>query len=214
MGDYPHFDVGRLTYVAISGFRFPLVKNHMVMSTHRFSAFSGAALLLLLALAPAALAQTFDFTFTDGGVSATGSFDVTAGIVTDGSLTLTGAAVNGTFALAAPPTVRGLDGTDIIFDNQFSPTQNPTLDGGGLGFGMTEIDPAHYDYVLNLWGNSANNYSLFEAGKLPDGTGHVYQEYDGGTLSFSQVPEPSTYAVIIGAAALGFAAIRRRRMWA
>lgn len=182
------------------------------MNTRKFSVFSGAALLLLLAPAPAALAQSFDFTFTDGGVNATGSFDATAGIVTDGSLTLTGAAVNGTFTLAAPPTVRGLDGTDIIFDNQFSQSMNPALDSGGLGFGMTEIDSAHYDYVLNIWGNGPNNYSLFLAGQLPDGTGHVYQEYDGGTFSFTQVPEPSTYAAVVGAAALGFAAIRRRRM--
>jgi hypothetical protein len=169
----------------------------------------------LLAVAPVALAQTYDFAFTDlvHGVSATGMIDTTGGLATIGSITISGAALDGTFDLVQPqPTsVRGGDGTDIIFNNLVLSSGNPMLDSGGLGFAGGQRDISHFDYVVNLYGNGPGNYGLFEAGSLSDGTGHVYVGYDGGTLSLTAIPEPSTYAAILGLVSLGFAVVYRRK---
>jgi len=193
------------------------------MNVSKFSAFPCAALLVLLATAPVARAQSYDFTFTDGGVTlAQGSFDTnSSGLLTDGSFTLTAAAASygfllpaapGTFNLVSPPGMRANDGTDIIIDNVYSSSSDPTLTGDGLGFGnVFNSGTGHYNYLVNLYGNAPGNYGLFEAGQLPDGSNHVYTAVNGGLLNVTPVPEPSTYAAILGAACLGFAAIRRKR---
>lgn len=192
------------------------------MNAFRLSALSGAGLLVLLATVPIARAQSFDFIFTDGGVTlAQGSFDTNAsGLVTDGSLTLTASAASfgfvvpggpGTFNIESPTTIRANTGTDIIYDNMYSSMSNPTLTSGGLGFGNV-LNGSTYDYVVNLYGNSPGNYGIFEAGQLPDALNHVYNEVDGGSFNVTQVPEPSTYAAILGAICLGFAMFHRKRM--
>ena len=120
------------------------------------SAFSWAALLALLAPAPLALAQSFNFTFTDLGanVIASGSFTVSAGVVTTGNALVNGidGFLPGTFANVVPTTFRALDGSDMIIDNLFSGS-NPVFNGNGVGFGSGFIDATHYDYGLNIWGN-------------------------------------------------------------
>ncbi len=192
------------------------------MKTLGSSAFSKAALLALLLPAPLALAQSsYSFTFADGSanVVASGAFDVSAAnVVTAGSATVGGidGFLPGTFSLVSPTTVRALDGTDIIYNNLITPALNPVLDRGGLGFAngyySTGPNAGHYNYVLNIFGNSPSNYRLFEAGQLTSAptTGYVYNGING-TLNLTQIPEPSTYAAILGLATLGVALIRRRQ---
>ncbi len=196
------------------------------MNTHQCSLPLGAGLLVLLIMfVPAALAQTvtyYDFTFTDTSnslVSATGSFsfDTSDGLATVGSVTVSGPSgyLNGTLSLAALQnpvgqltTVRNVAGDDIIFDNLVYPNSNPVFDSvGGLGFvSSTDNNP---DYMVNIWGNSPGSYTLAEVGN--DGQGRVYVYGDAGTLTLTQIPEPSAYAAMLGLATLGLASLRRFR---
>lgn len=43
-----------------------------------------------------------------------------------------------------------------------------------------------------------------------NGTGFTFSE-SSGILTYSAIPEPSTYAALVGASALGLTAFRRRR---
>ena len=86
-------------------------------------------------LTTSAVATPYDLTGTFGGVSVVGSGDITSGLLTSGSITISGAAFNGTFDWAPPTSDRALDGTDIIFNNLISLSSTPMLDSGGLGFG-------------------------------------------------------------------------------
>lgn len=194
------------------------IETFFSMKTPGSSKCAKAALLALLLPAPLALAQTLNFTFTDNSsnVLAFGSLDVSGNVVTSGSATVNGidGFVPGTFNLVSPSPVRALDGTDIIFNNLITPSQNPTLDSGGLGFAEGYLSAGHYNYVLNLWGNSPDNYTLFEAGELTGGptpTGYVYKGVNG-TMNLASIPEPATYAAVLGFATLGVAAVRRRKL--
>jgi len=194
------------------------------MNASKLSAFPCAALLVLLATAPVARAQDFTFDF-NGGVSAVVEVDNLSGnVVTLGNITVTGAALNGTFGMAIlenfdPGTntwsVEPSGGSTIQFDNQIL-SGNPILSNWGLGFSSSSTgsnpstDPNPL-YALNVWGNGDGSYSLFEGGN----NHNLYAEYVGGALvSVSPIPEPSTFAAILGAACLGFAVIRRRRVLA
>jgi hypothetical protein len=165
---------------------------------------------LLLGFGVQAYGITYDFTFTGGGVVASGWFDAPTlgGVVTDGEVDVTGAALNGTFGWVQGPTVRAVDGTDIIFDNVFSPAADPALDGKGLGFANGYMSPGHYDGVVNIWGNSPGNYSLFEAG----GSVRAYNEYDGGTLRVTEraIPDGGITAAMLGMSMLGLGLVRRQ----
>jgi hypothetical protein len=179
---------------------------------------------IILAFGAQAYGTSYTFTFTDGGVSATGTFGVTGGTVTSGTITVTGAALDGTFGLdpitATPPattTVRALDGTDEIFDNQFFKGSDPVFDPNGLGFSSplttvgTPTTTGRANYVVNLWGNGPGNYSLFEAGQADSsGTGHVYNEYDGGTLAVSAVPDTGSTMMFFSIALAGIGWLRRK----
>jgi hypothetical protein len=61
------------------------------------------------------------------------------------------------------------------------------------------------------WGGgtdfTATDFSYINLGSGLTGT----FAFVGNQLEFSAVPEPSTYAAIIGVSALGFALVRRRR---
>jgi hypothetical protein len=193
------------------------------MITHKNKLVSLAALIGLLVSAPAAFAQVFNLSFTSGGVSAYGSVSLTAGVATAGSITITGAALNGVFALVPVPaitnsgpgveTISNPNGDFVTFDNLTSPSANPALNSNGLAFasgylGLDGSGRPEYESLINLWGNGPGSYSLFEGKKT--NTEQVYVTYNG-TADFQAIPEPSTYAAILGTAALGFVAMRRRR---
>jgi hypothetical protein len=207
----------------------------------KFSSIVGtAALLMLIASAPAAADTIYDFTFTSGGgMDATGTITVDgSGLAESGSIDVTGIPVEAspsTLITAAAPLLPGSgavenvenhNGDVVTYDNLVNFSDDPILDGNGLGFGSGQYGPTHYNTLIGLnggdvYGNlSPGLYTLFvgEAQLNPDGSvavpEYVYS-YDSGSLavtvdSSSSLPEPATYA-LFGVLAVGCLAIRRRR---
>ena len=193
-----------------------------------------AALIMLIASAPAAADTIYDFTFTSGGMDATGTISVNTitGMADSGSISVTGipleadpsmlVTASGLLLPASGVTVdSNHDGDDIIFDNLVDVASDPILDDDGLGFGSGQYGPTQYNTLINLWGNSPGSYTLFVAEAQLDGNGNVIGDpqwvytASNGSLSLnptssSPIPEPATYA-LFGVVAVGCLAMRRRR---
>ncbi|CAM2953766.1 beta strand repeat-containing protein [Rariglobus hedericola] len=139
-----------------------------------------------------------------------------------GTIDTRGSAI-GSFTLAAGQDFMSNGGT-LKFDlDTTSSLDQIKGSGAGSSFNLTNTS-----LTLNLisWnvGDYNNSYSLFsgfiDSGSVSgvtitgyDTTNWVASLSNTGVLSFSAsaVPEPSTYAMLAGAAMLGFAALRRRR---
>jgi hypothetical protein len=192
-----------------------------------------AALVMLIASAPAAADEIYDFTFTSGGMDATGTISVNTitGMADGGSINVTGVPLeadpstlitaSGSLLPASGVTTdSNHDGDDIIFDNLVNIANDPILDGNGLGFGSGQYGPTQYNTLINLWGNSPGSYTLFVAEAQLDGNGNVIGDpqwvynASNGSLTVTDVgasvPEPATYA-LFGVLAVGCLAMRRRR---
>jgi hypothetical protein len=196
----------------------------------------GAALLILIASAPAAADVIYDFTFTSGGgMDATGTISVNpiTGLADSGSINVTGIPVEAspmTLLTATAPLLPGSGGVEnvtdhngdvVTYDNLVDFADNPILDGNGLGFGSGQYGPTQYNTLIGLnggdiYGNlSPGLYTLFvgEAQLNPNGSvavpEYVYS-YDSGSLTVTPVPEPATYA-LFGVLAVGCLAMRRPR---
>jgi len=115
-----------------------------------------------VALGTAAFQPTIDFSFTISTETAYGSLNVTdqgggKWLATSGSLTVTGGSDVGTYTLIpGGPGVTTSPFGSFIYDNVITPSANPELDVDGLLFGATGKE-------LNIWGNSANNYSFYDS---------------------------------------------------
>ena len=82
----------------------------------------------------------------------------------------------------------------VTFYNGFSPTS-------GNAFNLFD------------WGSASGTFSTLDLPTLSSGLAwDTSALYTTGTLSVSAIPEPSTYAAIAGAAMLGFAVYRRRKL--
>ncbi len=142
------------------------------------------------------------------------------------------------YLLTAGGDVRDFDGDVVTYDTVANPANNPVFDGTGVGFGSSIINssisslPATYDggtpvydTIVNIWGNGPGSFGMFigeanPADLNPDGTliagrdaqwVYVYNESGSMTITAVPVPEPTTAALLLGALAVGFVAIRRRR---
>lgn len=133
-------------------------------------------------------------------VQGDGSMWATSGSFTLTSSNISGAPV-GTYALTAlGPVVTVYPVGNLShyqWDDVIWPTSNP--DGqlpNGIIFG-----------TVAMWSASASDIALstYSAGT------NRWTDTTGGTLSVSAIPEPSTYGVLVGLGALGFAAYRRQR---
>lgn len=99
-------------------------------------------------------------------------------LATSGSLTITGGADIGTWSLiAGGPGVTLSPLGRFDYDNVITPSANPALDTEGLLFGTTAKE-------INVWGNSASNYSFYDATSAGYGSTIV------ATGSFSFQPAP------------------------
>lgn len=205
----------------------------MIRSTRWIFARLGtaAAVLVLLASAPAGADQIYDFTFTgNGGMNATGTITVSGGPALSGTIDATGVPIE-----ADPSTllelsgslipgngsnqdIRDHDGDVITIDNLVNLANDPILTGNGLGFGSGQYAPSQYLTIFNIWGDSPGQYTLFvgEASLNPDGTvleaQYVYAFQNGSlTLTPVSIPEPSTFVLAgLGLMGLGIARWRKR----
>jgi hypothetical protein len=186
------------------------------MNASKLSAFSGAALLVALIASPSALSQSFTFDFTSAGMTAVGTFEVTDGVAMDGTINVSGVPIEatpGTFTTAAGTLIPGTgvitdpNGDDLTFDNVVSLSQNPLLNGNGLAFASGHIANNEYQTAINLFGNGPGSYGLF----VGMGPGEYVYNQSNGPLIVTEIPEPSIYAAVIGAAALALAFTCGRR---
>lgn len=100
-------------------------------------------------------------------------------LATSGSLTITGGADVGTWSLiAGGPSVTLSPLGRFDYDNLITPSANPALDADGLLFGTTTEE-------INVWGNSASNYSFYDA------TSAGYGSQITATGNFNFQPAPS-----------------------
>ncbi len=192
------------------------------MSLRTLSIYPRAAFLALVISVPASLAQSFSFDFIDlaDGVNATGTLDVSAGLATGGTVTVTGSAMDtGSFtSLVQNPTppniavanVAGMGG-NVDFDDLVTPSNaQQVFDDQGVAIGSTYLGVSShgtplYTSVVNIWGNGGGSYTLAEF----DSTG--IPQYNG-TLSLTEIPEPASYAAILGVAVLAYAVLHQRRL--
>jgi PEP-CTERM motif-containing protein len=161
--------------------------------------------------APAAQATVYDYNFEtndDGPVASMIGTFTTAGPATPyaeitgmtGTLynsldTVTGVLPNPTW-----PAFTGNPGGEFFYTNTLYSTQ-PYLDNYGLGF--TTADTPTGDWNLYGAGGSPTVYGLFSTSTSVD---------EFGTLTVTEVPEPSTWAMMaLGFAGLSLAAGRRTR---
>jgi hypothetical protein len=190
--------------------------------------FNLAAVAVALALGtPGAFANAYNFTFVGGGVTATGNFDETAGVVTGGSiLTISGGLGFANFPLSLlldnDPVpgwsqMNGADSTYLTADNVFTGV-DPYLDDNGLDFVNGYIGPSSagpiYSEEVNIWGNSPGNYTFAEQ----TGTGNYDLITPSGSLTLTpggsvpDVPENATVcAALLGLAAFGLLSKRRKQ---
>jgi hypothetical protein len=161
-----------------------------------------AVLALTAAGATAANATVYEFTYSGGGETATGTF------TTNGSQQVVSGSGVFDFPSLAPITASivpgsGSDGA-FIWDNQFP------VDAPGLLF-----EDASAQHEINLF----DLHELVGVGTVTDASLYVatppstqnYIGFNSGTLTISAVPEPATWVMLIlGAAMIGFATRRRR----
>ena len=197
-----------------------------------FSQIGRAGVLMLLATAPAAVAQSYNFTFTgQDGINALGTITISGGVAQSGSISVMNVpleappytplttAAGGLLPASGPTSAGNHNGDVISYDNVANIANDPVFDSAyGLGFGSGQYGPAQYNTLINLWGNSPGSYGMFIGEAQLDGDGNVignaqwvYVYNEPGIVTFSPVPEPSADALmILGALTVGFVAMRRR----
>jgi hypothetical protein len=137
-----------------------------------------------IALGASPSSTVINFSFALGANTAYGSVDVTdqgggVWLATSGSLTVTGGTDVGTWTLypGGPARTNSPLGS-FFYDNVITPANNPALDSAGLLFRIGTKE-------LNVWGNSANNYSFWDSTAT-----RVYGTQFTGTGTFNFQPAP------------------------
>jgi|SRR5579863_2077600 len=174
------------------------------------------ALLAITALvvAPSALADTFDFSFTQGPITAQGTltYDSSAPITTaeflatSGTITVFNNGVEAATGSLVPnpnspstDSVRVAGGTDLIYDDLVFLNADPIIDNEGLLF---QFDGFSKDFDLNIWSNGPDSYTLFEGNYLIGGANDPSGDF--------VTPEPNSL-FLLGTGLLGLALIAFRK---
>jgi fibronectin-binding autotransporter adhesin len=169
------------------------------------------------------LTASSSVTISGGILTSTANATLGAGAVSmsSGEINIRGAATTGTFTVAANQTF-STTGGKLTFNIG---TASDQIIGSGVSSTFSIGSGTELALILGSGFSYANSYTLlsgFNSGSVAS-TGFTISGYDTtnyvaslsstGVLSFSaaSVPEPSTYAVLAGAAMLGFVAVRRRR---
>jgi hypothetical protein len=177
------------------------------------------ALATALAIAPALLADSFNYTFTDGSVVATGTLTgnkVAAGEfnITSGTISITGSAIDGS-GIFVPVLPNGNfytgGGTILTFtplpDTDLFIGANPQIDNNGA-FTFDITSGAGDGNGIALWSNSPGNYGGF-------GGNWTFNDFGGGasfdaTQANAVTPEPSTW-LLLGSGMIGLALVAFRK---
>ena len=136
-----------------------------------------------ISLGTATFQPLIDFSFNIAPETAYGTLNATdqgggQWLATAGSLTVTGGSDVGTYTLIpGGPGVTTSPLGGFIYDNVVTPSANPALDVDGLLFGVAGKE-------INVWGNSANNYSFYDY----NGTTYGTQLTGTGTFTFQTDP--------------------------
>jgi hypothetical protein len=137
-----------------------------------------------VALGASPSSTVINFSFTLGANTAYGSVNVTdqgggVWLATSGSLTVTGGLDMGTWTLfPGGPGSTTSPLRSFNYDDVVTPANNPALDNLGLLFRIGTKE-------LNVWGNSANNYSFWDS----TARGVYGTQFTGaGTFNFQPAP--------------------------
>lgn len=136
-------------------------------------------------------------------VTATGMIEVSGNSVINGTLDVTFESVTTDYVLA-PGT--GNDGY-FSWDSQINPVADPYFDSSGLLFIISGNTPGNGQPEINLYANGADNYGLWG---YPGHWDYAPQS-DGGLVTLTVVPEPSTTGKMAGVAALGVVLVTLRK---
>ena len=164
---------------------------------------------VILATGSAANATVYHFTFDSPSESIIGQLtvDTSNNQVTNITGTLSGIVndtINGFIANSSFSDAVSLPDGAFMYDNVFYPGQDSLVDQYGVVF-TTAGNPGGY---WNLWSDAPGNYLLDESNLAGDYPISI----SGGSVDPTAVPEPSTWVMmLVGLAALGSAAYRRRR---
>ena len=150
-------------------------------------------LAIVLAAASVSLADTFDFSYTGGGYSASGVF--TTGN-TGSPYTVTGITgwADG-YAITGLSSYAGAD--QLLYE---PPTGGYYADFGGISFAANGVD---YNITSYPTGNSNLNISTLD----PGGYGCCFVAVD---MSVSQVPDGGVTLTLLGGALVGLETLRRK----
>jgi hypothetical protein len=154
------------------------------------------AIAAALLMSQAVSAQNYDFTFSGGGVTASGevnapgTFGVTPGNATSGYIVDSGDPnLTGAGTLYASPNGTGVQTTSpsgfFYYDDTLYPGQNPSIDNNGLLF----IDSGN-GLEINIYSNGGQGYyNIYDNGGFTSG--------NVGTFTLTYVPEYGSVSMLI-----------------